>query len=314
MKYLEEELDIKVHYLPYERQGELPYLITDRYDLARVQLDAVPALFVRPRGEIEDIPSLKKHLSLIGKGEDCPIVVILPSCNNRQRRFFIKNGTPFIVENRQIYLPFLGISLQERYSKEKNADEALLPSSQLLFFHYILNGEKNLRMNGLAERLSLSQMSISRSVKELEERELIETYKEGKNKIITSILGWKELYDKAQKYLRSPVKKRGFADKNAEIEGCLSSLSALSEMSMLLPPRIETMAVKRLEKEIVLHEDFLAEDTEKEIEVFSYDPLLLSSDGHIDILSLHQSLKDNEDERVQKELSILLDDFWEKRK
>ena len=45
------------------------------------------------------------------------------------------------------------------------------------------------------------------------------------------------------------------------------------------------------------------------IEIWKYDPKLLSHTGTVDKLSLYLSLKDNDDERVQIELDNLLNDI-----
>lgn len=49
------------------------------------------------------------------------------------------------------------------------------------------------------------------------------------------------------------------------------------------------------------------------IEVWKYDPKLLTHTGTVDKLSLFLSLKDNEDERVKIELDNLINDMNGKR-
>ena len=43
---------------------------------------------------------------------------------------------------------------------------------------------------------------------------------------------------------------------------------------------------------------------ENEIQVWKHNPKMLSTEGVVDKLSLYLSLKDNEDERIQIELSV----------
>jgi hypothetical protein len=48
---------------------------------------------------------------------------------------------------------------------------------------------------------------------------------------------------------------------------------------------------------------------ENEIQVWKYNPKMLSTEGVVDKLSLYLSLKDNEDERIQIELERLINEM-----
>ena len=48
---------------------------------------------------------------------------------------------------------------------------------------------------------------------------------------------------------------------------------------------------------------------QNEIQVWKYNPQILSSTGVVDKLSLYLSLKDNEDERIQIELERLISEM-----
>jgi hypothetical protein len=45
------------------------------------------------------------------------------------------------------------------------------------------------------------------------------------------------------------------------------------------------------------------------LEVWKYDPFLLSNNDHVDDLSLMLSLRDDTDERVQKELDTIRNNY-----
>ena len=48
---------------------------------------------------------------------------------------------------------------------------------------------------------------------------------------------------------------------------------------------------------------------ENEIQVWKYNPKMLSTEGVVDKLSLYLSLKDNDDERIQIELDRLINEM-----
>lgn len=308
MEYLKQALDINVTYSPWPKQNTLPYLLSDRYNFQIANLDTTNALFVYPKDDIESIPAIKKHVALIAKYTSIPIVLILNKCDARDRKELITNKISFIVENQQIYLPFMSILLQERFSSYATRLDALLPSAELLLFYYIYSKKRELEMSQLSNRLELSAMSISRATKQLEELGLIKTYKNGVNKIITSELYGEELYRKAENCLRSPVKKVGYIEKGIIKDGYKAGISALAEYSMLNYPKVNTIATLKAPKE--LEQSLVNEEAELCVEVWSYNPALLANNGVVDVLSLHQSLKGESDERVESAVEQLLESFW----
>ena len=48
----------------------------------------------------------------------------------------------FIVDGKQIYLPFMAAYLQERCDAEKSDREEILPSAQMLLLYFIYEGAK----------------------------------------------------------------------------------------------------------------------------------------------------------------------------
>jgi hypothetical protein len=46
------------------------------------------------------------------------------------------------------------------------------------------------------------------------------------------------------------------------------------------------------------------------IEVWNYAPSLFAHDGWVDKISLYLSLKDNNDERIQHELTLMMQGLW----
>lgn len=307
MRYLEETLNIKVSYENWDGQDSLPYLLLDTYSFKVAVLNGIRTLFIYPKEDIEAISTVKKNLGVIVKIADIPLVLILKRCTARERSALIYKNIPFIVEGKQIYLPFMGMLLQESYSQPSFKRDSLSPSAQLLLFYYIYKGCGELEMAHLGEKLGITAMSVTRAVKELEEFGLVSTHKRGVNKIITSELRGNELYKKAEKVLRSPVKKAGYLDKGILKEAVQAGETALSEMGMLNPPTVNTFAVHRLPDGCPpLEETLTDEDEQDRVEVWSYDPRVLAKDGNVDVLSLHQTLKNENDERIQIELDRIL--------
>ena len=92
---------------------------------------------------------------------------------------------------------------------------------------------------------------------------------------------------------------------------------ALSEISMLNPPSVETYACFK-KSEIIREFEILDEPEWEEpdsicrIELWNYDPKQLSDKDRVDKLSLFSSLKDTKDPRVQGEIETVLEEIeWQ---
>lgn len=72
-------------------------------------------------------------------------MLVLNELSYRQKEYLLREKIPFIVDGKQIYLPFMSVYLQERCDAEKQPREDLLPSAQLLLLHLFTAARKNCR-------------------------------------------------------------------------------------------------------------------------------------------------------------------------
>ena len=118
MEYLDKVLGVKVTYEDVEFK-HLPNFIATRYRLQMVSMNEQKMIFLYPKTELEQIEVLKKHIARIQKNENLPVVLVLKELGFRQKEYLIREKIPFIVDGKQIYLPFMAVYLQERCSAEK---------------------------------------------------------------------------------------------------------------------------------------------------------------------------------------------------
>ena len=178
MEYLDKVLGVKVTYEDVEFK-HVPNFIATRYRLQMVSMNEQKAVFIYPKTELEQIEVLKKHIARIQKNENLPVVLVLKQLSFRQKEYLIREKIPFIVDGKQIYLPFMAVYLQERCSVEKIPREEILPSAQMLLLHFIYGGAQELSTSQAAKDLELTPTSISRASKQLEEMGLLHIKKEG---------------------------------------------------------------------------------------------------------------------------------------
>ena len=244
--------------------------------------------------------------------ENVPVVLILNKITYRQKEYLLRDHISFVVDGKQIYLPFMAIYLQERCNGEKKIPAEILPSAQLVLLYFIYHGCGKQVASEIARALDFSSTSISRACNQLEGYGLIQTEKQGYQKIIKSEKTPKELFEIAENYLCNPIKRTIYIpnDKGDDLLP-MSGYSALAEYSMLNPPAIECRATDSIsvwEKEST--NIIYNADDQCEIELWRYNPLKLSSNGCVDKLSLVLSLKDDCDERVEEATQYVLDEVW----
>lgn len=169
MEYLNKILGIEV---VYENVAltHLPNFIATRYRLQLVSMNGQRAIFLYPATELEQIEVLKKHIARIQKNENLPVILVLKELTYRQKESLLREKIPFIVDGRQIYLPFMAVYLQERCNAEKKSWEGILPSAQMLLLHFIYGGARELSTSQAANDLKLTPTSISRASKQLEKK------------------------------------------------------------------------------------------------------------------------------------------------
>ncbi len=311
MEYLNHVLGVRVIYID-SNTVPVPNYIHARYRLQEVSLDGKKAVFVYPKTELDSINAVKKHLDRIQKTMNASAVLVPNHLTYRQKEYLLRDHIPFIVEGRQIYLPFMAVYLQERGDGEKAETMAMLPSAQLLLLHYIYRGCGELLTSDAAETLSFTPTSISRASRQLEDLGLIQTEKRGVQKVIYSDKGPQELFETAKSYLMNPVKRTIYVPKT-EIKDKLlvSGYSALSEYSMLNPPAVEYFAVGSVTAWNKSSSGRLQNsDDQCAIELWRYDPKKLTDGNSVDRLSLALAFRENRDERIEEAIEEMLTEIW----
>ena len=312
MKFIDDTLGIKTHIESWDKAETLPYYLTDLYEFIKASLDGYSCLFIKPKGELAALSALKKHIHKIQEAESVPIVLNLDNIVARRRKSLIEARIPFVVTGSQIYLPFMGAVLTERYLAEKSLNDTLMPSSQLLLFYYLYQNSPSLYTNGLAEKLGISVMQVTRAVRQLKDLRLMNVGKNGVQIVINCKTSFSDLFEAAKPYLLNPVYKKTYIEyKTLPKNLTVSGLSALAQLTMLNPPVLKTFAVFS-KVELPKGSDVMVDsDTQVEIELWRYSPQLLTKKpGIVDTLSLIASMIDETDERIEQAIEGLLTNLW----
>lgn len=312
MEYLNQVLGIRVVYRD-DVLPSLPNFIHTRYRVRKVVLDGKPAIFVYPREELEAVSAIKKHLDRIARTGEAPAVLVPDHLTYRQKEYLLREHIPFIVEGKQIYLPFMALYLQERGDGEKMDTSDMLPSAQLLLLFYIYHGCGELLTSEASQILGFTATSISRASRQLQEMGLIQSERRGVQKVICSDKSPEEMFSIARGSMCNPVKRTIFVPKSEVKETLLmSGYSALSEYSMMNPPLAECFAAGSVAAWDKIGSTRLqSTDDQCAVELWRYDPKKLSTGNCVDRLSLVLALSKDRDERIEEAVEEILTGLWE---
>ena len=313
MEYLNKVLGIEVVYMNGKFE-HLPNFIVTRYRLQRVSMNGQGVIFLYPKTELEQVEVLKKQIARIQKNENLPVVLVLNELSFRQKEYLIREKIPFIVEGRQIYLPFMALYLQERCNAEKKPREEILPSAQMLLLHFIYGGAQELSTSQAAKDLELTPTSISRASRQLEEMGLLHIRKAGVQRILYSEDSPKMLFQKTGDTLLNPVKRTVYIPKELVGTDLLESgYSALAEYSMLNAPNVRCYAAERISQwKDVMTNSLQNSQVQVVVEMWRYNPRKLSMRNAVDELSLALALREDADERVEEAVEEMLNELWRK--
>lgn len=311
MEFIEKVLGLDVSRQPWEHLQKMPYYIQDRFTIEKVALGNIATLFIYPRTELDHTAALQKHIARIQKAESIPVVIVLLSMSRYRRDAFVEARIPFVVPDKQLYLPFMGTYMQERLDSEEVKLEKFQPATQVLFFYYLYQGQKDMYMTNAVKDLGYSAMTISRAAKQLVQTGFFTESKNGVQKVLTGSVQGRELFNSVRPALTNPVRRRTSVKKvDLNDAYILAGDSAIAKQTMLNDSMFCCYAVvgKQNLRELPYAMDA---NTDVVVEVWKYDPTLLSKDGMVDPLSLVMSFEDEEDERVQDAIEELLDTLWE---
>ena len=314
-RYLRETLGMTVTPTPWEAASRVPFFLRDRYRFFEAQLAETPCLLMVDKGGREESPAvIRKHIEQVRARWNDPVIYVRDRVVAYNRKRLIEQKTPFVVPGNQMYLPMLGVDLRERFRKPLAARGSFRPSTQALLTHMLLRGTENLSPTELAATLGYSVMTMSRALDELQATGLGESSRSGRDRSLHLTEPRLAVWKKAQPFLRDPVKSRCpiRLARDLDLPGPRAGLSALARYSMLAEPHNAVVALSTRDWKLLRQREAVTEAAGDEpdgliVEVWSYAPTLLATEGVVDRLSLYLSLRGNPDERIEAALDEMME-------
>ncbi|HMM69801.1 MAG TPA: helix-turn-helix domain-containing protein [Gudongella oleilytica] len=315
--YLKENIDEQVTIDSWSDKSNLPIALRNGYEFYEMNILENQCILMEAVGDLPNIDQLQKHIKQIKNLTEREIVLFYKEITRYRRKSLIENRISFIIEDGQMYMPFMGLDLKKVPEQVEKVEKYFTPPAQIAYLYFLYHKDSSINMTEFAREMGFNKMTASRALNELYKANLI-TYeiggRTGRSKEYKRIPD-PEYFLKGREYLKTPVNKLIYSRENP-IGSLSAGLDALSKLSMINPPRNKVVAIdknklKTIKLEIIQNNDFIKDKKLVEIELWNYDPKLFSNKQYVDLLSLYTSLKDNDDERVEQALEeVLRGETW----
>lgn len=315
-KYLMEIFGLSAKIENWDGRNKLPLFLRNKREYFVLSIGNMRSVLMKNNSDIFNVSSFEKEMQEIEKYAGMSVILWLDAVSTYQRNALIKNRISFIVPYSQIYVPELGMCLKEFCAGKREKVEKISATTQFLLLYFVYQKKQEEKSQSeLAESLNMSAMNVSRAVQELQELDLLVVRKEGTSKMVKSVAVGKELYQRSSKYLQSPIQKKIYVSlRHYDMDLPFAGETALAKQSMLNDPKHMVYAMDKksagnISKEHIVDPRLMTDNYYVEIELWKYNPLAYSTDGIVDIVSLVQSLKEIEDERVQMQIEEIMEKY-----
>lgn len=315
--YLKNNIDKHLIIKPWLNLNVFPVFIRTRYNFYDMRIMDSHCILLEILDDAPSVDQIHKHIRQIMKLTDYKIVLFYKNITRYRRRSLIENRIPFVIENGQMYLPFLSLDIKKADEIIEHDIKKFSTPAQIAFLYFLYNKDLAVNMTEFADQMGLNKMTASRALNELYNVNLIKYEiggKTGRSKKYRRIKN-PDYFLRGKEYLKSPVKKTVFARVKPS-DSLIAGLKALSDLSMINPPKHMVMAIDKKnikveQLEIIINKDLIEDNKFIEIELWDYNPMLFSDDEHVDLVSLFASLKEETDERIEQALEeVLQSESW----
>ena len=316
-RYLRDIIDDEATIETSNYANSIPIFLKDIYKVHKMKIMGTQCILIEIINEAPRIDAIKKHMNTIKKITDDQIVLYFRKITRYRRKSLIQNKISFIIEDGQIFLPFLVLYLDNIEDSAGEQIKLFTFSAQIAYLYFLYNREAVVNTTEFSKLFGWTQMKSSRALNELYKVKLL-TYKiggkTGRSKYYSRISG-PGYFERGKEFLKSPIKKIVHVKKEPQ-NSFMAGLEALSELSMINPTGHKVRAIygndlNIKDLEIVKNEDIIKDEKLLELQVWEYDPKLFANKDIVDRASLYSSLKKENDERIEQALQeVLRDEIW----
>ncbi len=308
--YFTSVLGEKVAFKPTGKdlQGKIPVSVSSNFTFYEGYILGHQVLMAcMSDGDAIPPAQMKKLLDIVVRQTGVVAILTTPRISSYNKVRLVAQKVNFVIPGSQMFLPSLLLEIKPDRVIGADLKDTIPPFAQfLLLYHLQVASIAGASSYELSDRFSVSYGTVNKALRWLVSKDLIKM--DGtKTKTVQIDLRGRDLWDKALPVLVSPVEQVFYTDAVLEHQ-MTSGLNALSAYTMINEDNSRCYAVvKKNLKPLGVELD--RRFGENKIQVWKYNPEMLSSTGVVDRLSLYLSMRDDKDERVQIELERLMDEM-----
>lgn len=281
---------------------KLPLYMKSGYDFWNTEIAGFGVLFLRVKDSNIDMRIHQNAREKIENLCPCHVVLVFDKLDNKSINSLIHKHIPFVIPNKQIFLPFALLQMQTSNDKEiLKKHQKLSTDADTILIGY-LDGEihNGMIISEIAKLIDRELRATSKALDILETLKYLKIEKNGKSKNALFIPK-EEVYDKLNIEVVSPVQYTFYVDQLNIEEYIYSGYSALSKYSTLMDDRIKTIAVhnKVLKSNNLNLLECEQDIAQYKVEVWDRDPSIFSHNNAINELYLLRLMKNIDDERTE---------------
>ena len=291
---------------------KLPLKYKGQYNLFSVKQGNIEWILARPKDTLR-LNALRHDQKQIEDvaGLNCALYFVKMSAYMKDT--MMKEGIPFIIEKKQMFLPFIGMLSADGEVRRLKPVHVISFLTQKLLLQALYEKWNGMNVTQIAKELSVTKMSVSRCLDEIEylNVDIIDT--SGKTRKVSVGENAQEIWAKIQPVLRNPVITKFQLAEDILLEK-RAGISALCEYSLLSDNSYPTYAITKKELNDVKIKDYRQISTGEEMgcEVLEVGYFIDFRGKKLqDPLSVMLSLPkaDLEDERVQICIDEMLEEY-----
>ena len=300
---------VKLTPLDNDAIGHLPIAVSSEYKFYQTYLFQHPILLCFCLDSTDITPAkLDKQKALIANRLEMIPVFVLEKIASYNLQRLVNQRVNFIIPQKQMFISDLIIDLRRQRGSNEHTYAAIPPLAQCVILYKL---EKDvmyncLKTHDIVEKFGVSYATANRTLRWLSNNHIL-SVEGGKEKTYLFANTGKPLWEKALPLLVNPIERMAYSDSAAD-NALFAGINALAEYTMINGDVNMCYAIseEELKSSGVMTNKKYGSNV---LEVWRYNPHLLSNGKAVDKLSLYLTLKDNKDERVQIELDRLINEI-----
>ena len=224
---------------------KLPLAFKGRYYFFDIETNGMHWIAMKPKSDTGLI-TLRKDRAKVqsAAGLNCAIFMDSTTCYIKEK--MIEEGIPFVLADKQVYLPFIGFLLTSSGERDITPVQLISYLTQKLILIAIYEKWDKVTVSEAAVRLGVTKTSVTRCFDEIEYLGIDILDAKGKSRAITVSEDRKQLWEKLQSVLRNPVIARYELREDLLLDK-KAGITALCEYSLLSDNDYPTYAITKKE-------------------------------------------------------------------